>query len=258
MKDLFATTQCLSQEQIRDYLKGSLNEEARYEVENHLLDCELCSAAVEGFAESYNFDENRELEELAQRFSSQKAAEAQIRPLRRNYRWLNRVAAAAILLILPLAAWMYWNAQSEERLFARYFESYTSDYLATRSSNPSKDLHHSLLEKAVERYQQKEYLQSIPLLEVYLEKVPENTIAAFHAGMACLEVGQTSKAIQYLEVVRLNDAQYYEEASWYLALAHVQLGQEETARAILNDLLKIENGYYEKQVQELGERLMSR
>ncbi len=253
MKELFTSTPCLSSQQLKDYIENRLDKAARLEVENHLLDCELCTAAVEGFSESYDFKVDRELEQLENLFDpAQKAKEAQIKPLRNNYTWINRIAAAAAILLLPIAAWFYWSAQSNDRLFSQYFESYESDYLATRSADQTTN---PLLTKALEVYREKEYLHSIPLFESYLEQVPENTIAAFHTGLACLEAGQTSKAIQYLEIVRLNDEEYYEDASWYLALAYLELDQKEEALAVLNDLTKISNGYYQKEVELLIKQL---
>jgi len=253
MKELFTSTPCLSRQQVKDYIENRLDKASRFEVENHLLDCELCAAAVEGFSESYDFKVDQELEQLENLFDpAQKAKEAQIKPLRSNYSFLNRIAAAAAIILLPLAAFFYWNAQSNDRLFSQYFESYQSDYLAIRSADETAN---PLLTKAMEVYREKEFLSSIPLFESYLEKVPENTIAAFHTGLACLEAGQSSKAIQYLEIVRLNDEEYYEDASWYLALAYLQLERKEEALAVLNDLTKISDSYYQEEVRQLIQQL---
>ena len=253
MKDIFAKTQCLSADQIKAYLNGSLDEEARYEVENHLLDCELCSAAVQGFASHYHFEKDQQLEQLADKFEPPNTVvETEIRPLQRSYRLINRIAAAAAIILLPLAAFLYWNAQSDERLFSQYFQTYDSDYLALRGEN---DAVNPMLNRAMETYRQKDFLQSIPLFESYLETAPENTVAVFHAGMACIEAGQYKKAVRYLELVRLNDSDYYEDASWYLALAHLQLKETAEAVAVLLDLSKLKNGYYEKQVKALLPKL---
>lgn len=253
MKDLFTTTQCLSSQQIQDYLAEKLDEDNRFAVENHLLDCELCSAAVEGFAASYDFEKDQNLEQLAERFPYSEAARAaQTQALRNSYRWLNRIAAAAAILLLPLAAWLYWNSQADDRLYLHYFESYQSDYLSVRGKADNAP---PLLKQAMANYQQKEYLRSLPLFESYLEEIPENTIAIFHAGLASLEAGQTTKAIQYLEIVRINDNDYYEDASWYLALAYLKLDRKAEAQGILDDLSKIPNGYYNQQVKDLQEGL---
>ncbi len=253
MKELFTSIPCLSPSQVKDYIDDRLDKAKRFEVENHLLDCELCTAAIEGFSESYDFKVDQELEQLENLFDpAQKAKEAQLKPLRNNYSFINRIAAAAAIILLPLAAWFYWSAQSNDRLFSQYFESYESDYLAMRSAEETAN---PLLTKAMEVYREKEFLSSIPLFESYLEQVPENTIAAFHTGLACLEAGQNSKAIQYLQTVRLNDEEYYEDASWYLALAYLEMDRKEEALAVLKDLTKISNGYYQKEVGQLIEQL---
>ena len=256
MKNFFTPTLCLTPTQIKAYLEGQLSEEERYAVEHHLTDCELCSAAIEGYAQSYNFETDTELDELAGHFSTeqaQAAEEAQIRPLERSYRGLNRIAAAVLLLALPLAGWLYWNAQANERLYSQYFEAYSSDYLALRSEADKTP--NPMLKSAMEVYQKQDYTQSLALLEMYLEKDPENTIAVFHAGVASLEEGQIRKAIQYLERVRFNDERYYEDASWYLTLAYLKAGQKTKVHAVLEDLLKLPKGYYYDRATALKNKL---
>jgi len=46
---IFAPTPCLTINQIIGYTDDSLSDKDRHEVEKHLLDCKLCSEAVEGF-----------------------------------------------------------------------------------------------------------------------------------------------------------------------------------------------------------------
>ena len=48
MSKIFDVRPCLSREEITEYLTGSLTETKRFEIENHLLDCPLCSDAVDG------------------------------------------------------------------------------------------------------------------------------------------------------------------------------------------------------------------
>lgn len=45
---IFAPSDCLSQQLLIGYLKGSLNEHETHKVEEHLVDCELCSEALDG------------------------------------------------------------------------------------------------------------------------------------------------------------------------------------------------------------------
>ena len=45
---IFAPSNCLSQQLMIGYLKGTLNEHQTHKVEEHLVDCELCSEALDG------------------------------------------------------------------------------------------------------------------------------------------------------------------------------------------------------------------
>ena len=49
-KDLFTATQCPTQQQLLDYVQGRLSPEQQHEVELHLMDCEMCSEAIEGLS----------------------------------------------------------------------------------------------------------------------------------------------------------------------------------------------------------------
>jgi hypothetical protein len=45
---IYATTECLSEQTMFDYIDDKISEKERHTVEKHLLDCELCSDAMEG------------------------------------------------------------------------------------------------------------------------------------------------------------------------------------------------------------------
>lgn len=45
---IFAPSDCLSQQRLIGYLKGTLNEADTHKAEEHLVDCELCSEALDG------------------------------------------------------------------------------------------------------------------------------------------------------------------------------------------------------------------
>lgn len=48
--NMFTETKCLSFQELDLYAKGSLSAKEKHRIEEHLTDCELCSAAVSGFA----------------------------------------------------------------------------------------------------------------------------------------------------------------------------------------------------------------
>lgn len=49
-RDIFVETNCVSQQELLDYLQGRLTPEDRHKVETHLADCEFCSEALEGLS----------------------------------------------------------------------------------------------------------------------------------------------------------------------------------------------------------------
>ena len=59
MKTLFKFSSHLTFEEIQNYVSNKLDAEARFRVENHLLDCSLCNEAVEGFQNSRTFGEDK-------------------------------------------------------------------------------------------------------------------------------------------------------------------------------------------------------
>ena len=249
---IFDDSKCLNAQQIQHYLSETADNEERYEVENHLLDCPLCSEAIEGFANHYNFEEDTALEELKNRFGNQTNEEAIVRELPRRSRLisLNRVAAAAMMLIIPIAGLLYWNASSGERLYQSYYDGFELEGGQLRGSNDAVKLDANY-SKAIDFYNAKEYANSLTYFEAYLGENREDAKATFLAGIAYLEEGNYPNAIDYLSTARFNDEQYYEEASWFLALAYVKNDNKIDARIVLDELLKIENGFYSKKAAAL-------
>ncbi|MEP7168563.1 MAG: hypothetical protein ABI855_04280, partial [Bacteroidota bacterium] len=47
-KNIFDHRNCLSKEELISYAKQTLSEKEKHHVEKHLLDCELCTEALEG------------------------------------------------------------------------------------------------------------------------------------------------------------------------------------------------------------------
>ena len=48
-KSLFAVTACITHLQLKRYAENNLPAEEKHDIEKHLIDCELCSKALEGF-----------------------------------------------------------------------------------------------------------------------------------------------------------------------------------------------------------------
>ena len=237
------------------YLREELDEADRYRIENHLLDCPLCSDAVEGYANLHNFEEDGQLDTLQQAFpTASPPLEVVKKPTVTRRRLFPAVAAAASVLLLISAIWLYWQSGTSERLYQAYHESFLPENLAAIRS-VEENTNTNAFKEGLEAYQQGAYLQSIPLLEDHLMAHSEDVQATLLLGLAYLENGQALEAAEKLEIVRLNSTDYYEDASWYASLAHIKAGQLEEAREILMDLQRLEDGYYKEEVKTILNKL---
>ena len=105
MKEIIVPTPCLTQQEIRNYLQSNTDDEKRYRIENHLLDCPLCNAAVEGLSEHYNFEEHNDLDELEDTIRDQyQESEVKVVEMPRRRPILARIASVAAILLLVVAA----------------------------------------------------------------------------------------------------------------------------------------------------------
>lgn len=253
MNTLLDKSKCLSLTQITGYLNDEIQKEHRFRIENHLLDCQLCSEALEGYANNYNPGDpslTADVNEILRKTLEKKDA----LPVSKNRSLpsFNRIAATILMLILPLAAWLYWNSNSNDRLFNNYYQPVKNDAIIAMRGNAAVSAEIPLeLSEALNAYDQKAYGKSLAIFESFLEKNPTHVVATFYAGIAALETGHHQKAINFLTTTRLNSDNYYEEASWNLALTYVKIENHEMAGKLLSDLLKVEKGRFEREARQL-------
>ncbi len=253
-KFVFQSKKCLSQDEIHLYLTGKIDEPSRYQIENHLLDCPLCSEAMEGFASEYRFDQDEQLEELKKNIKEKNTSATGIRKI--NFWTINRIAAAILFMVITVAGLLYWNAQSSERSFLAEFQSSTDLIESVRGGEgfPAGDQYN----EGIEFFRNENYRESLLFFDNLLESQPENSLAHYFSGLSALQLGELDKAIEDLTYVRLNDEKYYEDATWNLILANVGIDNREEAKELISDLLKIEGGFHndkaEKLLKELEEK----
>ena len=253
-KPVFQSLECLSQEDILLYQSGKSDDGTRYRVENHILDCPLCSAAIEGFAGQ---DSNELAEDLERLQASIKARSTEIlalKPANDRKIWsINRIAAAILMLIIPLAALLYWNSQSQNEKLLAQFGSATEIMEGLRSSELMPE--NNEYKEGLEFFREGSYNASLQYFEGINEVQPENGLARFYSGVSALQIGETDKAIEQLTIVRLNDQSYYEHASFYLILANIKKGDKEEAKRLIEDLLKNEGSFYAGKAKAILEEL---
>ncbi len=95
-KDIFSSTECLSETDLRAYAENGLSEQEKLRVEKHLVDCELCSDALEGYSLMNNPSEfGLRTASIDRRIDAKSSS----RSVFLNREKLSYVAAAAVVLI---------------------------------------------------------------------------------------------------------------------------------------------------------------
>ena len=104
-KQIFSDTPCLPEEVLMRYARGELSVSEQHEAEKHLVDCELCSDALEGFLLLKNTQSITTIREtISLKYST---------PEKNNSRkfWL-AAASIALLLSLGITTW-YFTSNKE-------------------------------------------------------------------------------------------------------------------------------------------------
>ncbi len=244
-KLVFQPTNCLSQAEIRQYLIGDIDENSRYRVENHLLDCPLCAEALEGFSQESSLDPEKEIEDLKSAVIRKSKSNTQ--PLSAIFWTMNRIAAVLLFLVISAAVIIYWNAQSSEKTFLADFQSSKDLIEIVRGGEDSAAEYN----EGIELYRNEYYQESLFFFENLLEVQPENSTAHYFSGLSAMKLGEMEKAIENLTYARINSEKHYEAATWHLALANLGLEKIEETKALITDLLKIEGGFYSEKAENL-------
>lgn len=237
--------QCLSLTEIKAYLNNTVTEQEKTLFFSHLSTCKLCSEVKDSFSTINQLGIEEDINDLKiNLFESVNRRNIKSRRL-----FLSRVAAGILLPVTALTALFYWNSNANERLYQANFQSYTIPEINTRGTATKSYEDISLpkdLKVAIDYYTAKKYKESLPHFEAYLKKQSNNTYATFLNGLANLEENNIDVAIPYLEAVRVNDTNLYEDATWYLALAYTKKKNKAVATRLLSELVDTSKFYGSK------------
>lgn len=254
MKEIFETTNCLSFDQIKLYVQGQLNSKQRYNVEEHLSDCELCSDAVDGYVSSENLEQSQVFLEKTtwppkeETPKPQPAKVIQMQNTRPTKLPFLKIAAMVVGIIGSIAVFSYLNTDSSQ------YDSVIASSLPVYDQSSRNDSTLTASEpfyKALQLFDKKQFTESAAMFSQHLSVKPEDKAAVFFKGVALLKSGKTKQAIENLEQVYLDRTSgYYLDATWFLALAKLKKGNKTRAKSLLMTLAQTGN-YYNKKASEL-------
>ncbi|MBR9846528.1 MAG: tetratricopeptide repeat protein [Algicola sp.] len=133
------------------------------------------------------------------------------------------VAAAAI--IIALGSFWFFNQNSNERLYSKYF---TPDpgLPTTMSTSSNFDFYDAMV-----NYKQGDYKTAIKKWELLNANSPDNDTLSYFLGVAHLANKNEKEAIGFLEKsVKNDDFSLINDAYYYLGLSHLKDGNAELAK----------------------------
>ena len=249
MNLFFKRSACLSKHKLQGYVAGTLSPKERLEAEDHLLDCALCQAAVDGLM-------------AVQLKGSADSAKEDLEMLERKYAAQNKYVSGnswklgwwlliLAALLAAVAAWLWFKSpmhkSNADRIYAMYFVPATNEYVAMQLRGKQEKFDaHPALEQAMQYYDAKQYAAAINYFEQYLLEQPNDGQAALYEGIALMELRQLEKAIDLLEQATDTYPDHSLAAHWYLALAHLLNKDNAAARSELQYLMSIDSPYKER------------
>jgi len=235
----FSPTACVSQEELRQYLEGSMNRDGIRRVEDHLLDCPLCSDAVDGFETTegeHMTDDLEDFESFRKKLPS--VTEAKVRQLKPTS-YLRRIAAVAAILVVGAVGYYFSFAQSATgpQLYDKYYTYYKNDIPVTLRRPGISDVDPNFGQGLLS-YDERKFSQANMLFERALQAQPDNEALKFFAGLSYLETNQADKAKSLLDAVANGSGVYAKKASWYSIMCDLKDNKKDEAKAKLDKFIE--------------------
>ena len=237
-KQIFKPTACVSQEELRQYLSGDMNRQGLRRVEDHLLDCPLCSDAVDGFEASgeHATDDLEDFDSFRRKLPVESTGK--VRQLQPGGYLRQAIAIAAMLVVGAVAYFSYSKPPTGPELFAKYYDNYENDIPVSLRRPGLSDVDPNFAQ-ALNSYTDRKYSQANMLFERAVQAQPDNEAARFFAGLSYLEANQPDKASTYLLTVANGKGVYAKKAAWYLIMCDLKAGKKAEAKERLDKFIEM-------------------
>ena len=134
LKDIFKHTDCISEEMLLKYISNKLSPAEKHEVEKHLVDCEMCSDAVDGLKMVTGPKKISAITSELNQKIQQRAAKNEVKIIFLSQYRTQLAVAASIVLILGLVWFFRSNVSmnemspaSSDKIFADKIEPGTAE-----------------------------------------------------------------------------------------------------------------------------------
>jgi len=230
------STECLSLDQLIQYAERAMPDQENLLVEQHLQQCEFCSAALDGLALIPNkIETNFWVQEINTNVQSKISLQNS-----KSGNWKRFFAIAAVFLISIMAVYYLISFRSNQNvLFAEYFQPYPNTFPIVRSRQSMSEI-----QFAMQQYELENYETALDLLDEIAANDSQNLIAVFYSGICFLKMNKVQHAIEnFLALQKFPDSEFFFPAGWYLALSYLKNKNNQKAKQILIQLVKQGENY---------------
>lgn len=243
---------CVSLRQLKKYQAGRVSERERIAVEGHLSTCELCQ-----YTASVGNIDDQELQEDLPFLKNAITSRLFERQRKKRRQQLSKIAAALLFLVTMGFAVQFFtkNNTSSGDLYTQYYQAYDVPDSLVRSASPNIPVSAPLAE-AIASYKKLPYEPSADQIPTAFDYNPqEAALIQLLKGLTHLEKGQTEEAISILKKAQSSKTKFSEDATWYLALAHLKEKDNTNSIQYLDQVLATKNGFYYDNAKALKAQL---
>ena len=136
---------------------------------------------------------------------------AKVIPMRR-FRWAAISSAAVLILAVLITIWSPWKKD----LYNQYA------YVQMPGVEERGNSTDSLIRKASQEFNSKDFEQSLPYFESILNNEPQNSFARYYYAIAMLQSNKTQRSRTELMQLYQGNSIFHDDAAFYMALSYVK------------------------------------
>ncbi len=233
------------------YSAGEMNADEKQAFELSLEKDEVCQKSFQDYQDlkigltEFAYDQMAaKLADWETEIASEKTGK--VVPLKK---WYLIAATISMVLIATISWWRMTSPESSEGLYAGYYEPYP-DIITSRGSGDE------LLNEGLFSYESGAYEQATIYLKNYLVTDKENKEVLFYLGQAYLANDEPANALEIFKSLEQESEFSLKQANqWYLALTQLKLKNKESAKDILQLIIRNTNHAYREKSEILKEKL---
>ncbi len=170
----------------------------------------------------------------------------------RTKRALRYAVAASIAVVISLGTYnLLFKKVSDSKIVSQFYKPYDVT-LVNRSANDGLT---KTLTTALEKYENQEYKEAIPLFRQVLEYNPDMVASYLYSGISFFEIEEYRNAGQsFQEVIDHNDNLYVEQAEWYLGFVFLMRDEKDKAKEQFEKIADTQ-GYYQDEAEKILKRI---